>query len=136
MKYVKISQEDLTKVSKLYDGIMSTASSGLFFREGVIFGDEIGRAAKQDGGEYFETAGRMLMDRGWVDEISFNDDTVIVKGSIEALDEADKPNCHRLRGIVRRLYELDREKKMRCMETKCRTMGDEACTFKLEPLEL
>lgn len=135
MKFVKISQDDLNKVTDLYNSIMSTASSGLFMREGFILGEEIARESKFSG-DYFDGAAELLLERGWVDEVTFEDDRVIVNGSAEAARRSSKPGCHRLKGIIRRLYELHSDRKMLCTEVQCQGSGADSCVFKVESLKI
>jgi hypothetical protein len=45
MKFVKLSQSEYEAIRKLYEGVMSQACYGLFFREGMILGDEVSKIA-------------------------------------------------------------------------------------------
>ena len=57
-------------------------------------------------------------------------DGEIVKGSIEA-SRGDQPTCHRLRGILRKLYEVYMDKKIYCQEVECESTGKDRCVFKI-----
>lgn len=134
MRYVKISQKELKNVAKLYESVMSNACHGLFFREGSAFGVEIAALAVKDRDKFFEIAGSELKERGWVEEVKFDGKTITAKGSIEA-SKAEEPTCHRLRGILRHLYEVYDNEKIYCSEQKCVSVGDKVCVFNIEPID-
>jgi len=83
MRHVKISKKELTNVAKLYESVMSNASHGLFFREGSVLGAEIAELAEKEREKFFEIAKKELVERGWVEDVKFDDGKVTVKGSIE-----------------------------------------------------
>jgi predicted hydrocarbon binding protein len=129
-RHVMISQEELKDIRELYEGVMSHASHGLFFKEGSIIGIGIASIANRDRKTYFETCQRVLKDKNWVKEIDFKDDTVTVTGSIEA-SRGEQPTCHRLRGIIRKIYEVYLDNRIYCQETECESVGGAHCTFKI-----
>jgi len=133
MKFVKLSQSEFEEIRKLYEGVMSQACYGLFFREGMILGEEMAKIAMQEQEKYFEICANLLRARGWVDNIIFQESTAVAEGSIEA-SQADGPTCHRLRGIVRKVYEANTHRKLHCEEIECVSKGDKHCVFKVEPL--
>jgi predicted hydrocarbon binding protein len=134
MRHVKISKNELQNVAKLYESVMSNACNGLFFREGTAYGSEIAEIAEEFKDKYWETAKKELIARGWVEDIGFKKNEIVVKGSIEA-SEAKEPTCHRLRGILRHLFETQRGERLFISEKKCMSMGDKACVFVIEPIE-
>ncbi len=134
MRHVKISKKELANIAKLYESVMSNACHGLFLREGSAYGAEIGEQAMQDKDNFWEIVKNELVDRGWVEDVEFKGDTITVKGSIEA-HKNEEPTCHRLRGILRHLYESHRNEKLFVAEKKCESLGDKACIFKIEPLD-
>jgi hypothetical protein len=94
MRRVHISQEDLKNIRELYEGVMSNASHGLFFKEGSIIGVGIASKAMEDRTTYFETCKRLLVENDWVTDISFGEKQVVVQGSIESTPsslEKEKP---------------------------------------------
>ncbi len=129
-RQVLISQQELRDIRELYEGVMSNASHGLFFKEGSIIGIGIASVANRDRATYFETCGRLLREKSWVKDAEFGADTVVVRGSIEA-SRGDSPTCHRLRGIFRKIYEVYMGKKIYCQETECESTGRDRCTFKI-----
>jgi predicted hydrocarbon binding protein len=129
-RQVSISQEELRDIREFYEGVMSNASHGLFFKEGSIIGIGIASIANRDRSTYFETCRRVLHDKNWVREVDFKEDTVTATGSIEA-SKGDQPTCHRLRGIIRKIYEVYRERKVFCQETECESLGNGHCTFRI-----
>jgi len=133
MKFVKLSQSEYEEIRKLYEGVMSQACYGLFFREGMILGDEISKIALQEPDKYFEICANLLRARGWVDNIVFEEATAVAEGSIEATS-SDVPTCHRLRGIVKRVYEAKGHRRLHCEEIECISKGDKHCVFRVEPL--
>jgi len=133
MKFVKLSQSEFEEIRKLYEGVMSQACYGLFFREGMILGDEISKIALQEPEKYFEICANLLRARGWVDNIVFQESTAVAEGSIEAT-EADSTTCHRLRGIVRRIFEAETHRRLHCEEIECVGKGDKHCVFKVEQI--
>ena len=129
-RHVMISQEELKDIRELYEGVMSNASHGLFFKEGSIIGIGIASIASRDRATYFETCRRVLREKNWVKEADFGTDTVVVQGSIEA-SRGESPTCHRLRGILRKIYEVYMDKKIYCQETECESTGRDRCQFKI-----
>jgi predicted hydrocarbon binding protein len=133
MKFVKLSQSEFEEIRKLYEGVMSQACYGLFFREGMILGDEMSKIAQQEPEKYFEVCANLLRARGWVDNIVFQESTAVAEGSIES-GQSDGCTCHRLRGIVRKIYEAQTHRKLHCEEIECTSRGDKHCVFRLESL--
>lgn len=133
MKFVKLSQSEFEEIRKLYEGVMSQACYGLFFREGMILGEEMSKIALQEPEKYFEICANLLRARGWVDNIVFEESTAVAEGSIEASSEANgNATCHRLRGIVRKVYEAQMHRRLHCEEIECVSRGDKRCVFKVE----
>jgi len=132
MRFVKISAEEMREIKSLYEGVMSYASHGLFFREGCVLGESIGKMAKKGEADFFKTAKAMLVGRGWAEDVEFHFRTVVIHGSIEASFESDAPACHRIRGIVKRLYEINNDRLFECKEVECAATGADQCTFVLE----
>jgi len=141
MRRVQISQEDLRNIRELYEGVMSNASHGLFFKEGAIIGEGIANKAIVDRQTYFETCRALLIKQDWVQDIKFGEKQVEVLGSIESVPEApinDKKDftCHRLRGIIRKIYETYRNQKVYCKETECASVTSARCVFEIGTMEL
>jgi len=132
MKFVKFSQSEFEEIRKLYEGVMSQACYGLFFREGMILGEEMSKIALQEPEKYFEICANLLRARGWVDNIVFEESTAVAEGSIEASGQSDGSTCHRLRGIVRKVYEAQMHRRLHCNEIECVGKGDKHCVFKVE----
>lgn len=133
MKFVKLSQSEFEEIRKLYEGVMSQACYGLFFREGMILGEEMSKIAMQEPEKYFEICANLLRARGWVDNIVFEESTAVAEGSIEASSQTDgSATCHRLRGIVRKVYEAQMHRRLHCEEIECISRGDKRCVFKVE----
>ncbi len=126
MTEIKFSKEELIKIKEVYQGIMSYASIGLFFRSGEIIGDIISRDVPRD--TYFEKIGEILKEKGWVESIEFGENEVKVKGSAE-VHESTGPTCHMLRGIIRKVYERYYGTIVNVDEEKCESKGDPYCLF-------
>lgn len=135
MRFVRISQPELDKIRKLYESVMSQASHGLFYREGSALGKIIVEMAKEDKENFLGTASRLIKGRGWVEDIAFQKETVIAKGSIETVESASEPTCHRLRGIIHSVAEEAYYKKLICMEVLCKSTGHAYCEFNLGEIE-
>lgn len=133
MKFVKLSQSEYDQIRRLYEGVMSQACYGLFFREGMILGEELSKIAMQEPEKYFEICGNLLRARGWVDNIVFEKSTAVAEGSIEA-GQAEVATCHRLRGIIRKMFEAHEHKKLHCEEIECVSKGDKHCVFRVESI--
>jgi len=133
MKFVKFSQAEFEEIRKLYESVMSHACHGLFFREGMILGEEISKIALQEQEKYFEICANLLRARGWIDNIVFEESTAVVEGSVES-SQADIPTCHRLRGIVKKIYESKTHRRLHCEEIECVSKGDKHCVFRVEPI--
>ncbi len=134
MKFVKISQTEMGNIRTLYEGVMASASHGLFYREGILTGSEIVRIARDEDGDLLETASRLLIARGWAEEVEFKGDGIVVHGSIEA-GSSSQPTCHRLRGVFKRIFEAAEHKKVLCEEEECESSGAQSCVFKITNLE-
>jgi len=133
MKFVKLSQSEYDSIRKLYEGVMSQACYGLFFREGMILGEEISKIAMQEPEKYFEICANLLRARGWVDNIMFEESNAVAEGSMEA-SQSDVPTCHRLRGIVKKVYEAKTHRRLHCEEIECVSKGDKNCVFRVEQM--
>jgi predicted hydrocarbon binding protein len=131
MRVVKLSQDELRKVLELYEGVMSHACHGLFFKEGSVLGSELAEEALKDRAHYFERAAQLLKERGWVEGVTFKDGEVSVTGSIEVA-HGDIPTCHRLRGILREFYERFKGSRVKCTEETCASVGEPGCHFRIE----
>lgn len=131
MRSVRISQEAILKFRELYEGVMAHACHGLFFREGLILGREIAEKALPEKERYFAKAAELLKESGWCEEVEFGTDRAVIKGSIE-VSKGDIPTCHRLRGILRELYERKSSTHLNCLEEECASKGDAACLFRIE----
>jgi predicted hydrocarbon binding protein len=131
MREVKIHQEALFKVRELYESVMAAACHGLFAREGAIVGSEIATQALKDKEHYFQKAEELLKAYGWVEDVEFGTDRIVVKGSIEA-GNGGAPSCHRLRGMLRELYERKSSTRLNCLEEECVSNGKDSCVFRIQ----
>ena len=131
MRFVKISQTEFSSILRLYESVMSYACHGLFYREGEALADNI---AELSGNKenLLEYARKVLIARGWVEDIVFKLDEVRVRGSVEAVQGEESETCHRLRGIISRLYQLHHKKQLRFVEVECSSRGADECLFKPE----
>ena len=130
-RLVRISQEELDSVRKLYESVMSYACHGLFFREGMVLADGLvkGLGPNQDP----LAAGRaMILDRGWAEDVTFTDSGARVRGSIEASPGSEVETCHRLRGILSRVLEAKAKQRIRLNEVECVSTGAKECVFERE----
>ncbi len=130
-RFVKIDQTELRKIKDLYEGVMSHACHGLFFKEGSVMGTAMAEEALKDKPHFFERASKILVERGWVEEIRFTDHEVVAKGSIEVAP-SDIPTCHRLRGMLREFYERFKGGRVKCTEEACASTGQRECRFRVE----
>ena len=130
-RYVKIDQTELRQIKELYEGVMSHACHGLFFKEGSVIGVDMAEEALKERARFFERAAHVLVERGWVEEIKFTDQEVVAKGSIE-VSPSDIPTCHRLRGILREFYERFKGARVKCTEEVCASTGPKECRFRVE----
>lgn len=131
MRYVKLSQDEFAAVRKLYESVMAYACHGLFFREGQSLADGIVQEVGE-GEDLFAGARSALLSRGWVRDIEFGGDAVRIQGSIEVAPGSESETCHRLRGVVTRLYELRAKGRVKVAEVECESVGNERCVFQLE----
>jgi len=132
MRIVKISDTELFRIRKMYENLIAQASYALFFREGLAIGEEFVEVVKQTGEDFFSAIKKILKYRGWVLEVDFDDGKVTVKGSAEVNSGSNAETCHRLRGIIRKLVEEYHRKKIKIIEVKCESMGNERCIFDYE----
>jgi predicted hydrocarbon binding protein len=133
MRQVKLDQAELRQIKELYEGVMSHACHGLFFKEGSVIGEPMAEEALRDRAHYFERAAHILKERGWVEEAKFSEQEVVVKGSIE-VSPSDIPTCHRLRGILREFYERFKGGRVKCTEEMCASTGHPECRFHVEEM--
>jgi len=131
VRFAKISQSDFNAILKLYEGVMSYACHGLFFREGEALADSIMEVCSKNP-DLLECSKKLLIARGWLEDVSFNDKEVRVKGSIEVTEGSEKPTCHRLRGLLSRIMEAHAKTSIRLVEVECRSNGGKECVFKQE----
>lgn len=131
MRFVKISQPEIEAVRKLYESVMSYACHGLFFHEGLSLGADIAEMSTQ-AEDYFDSCRRILVGRGWVEDISFGSDEVKVTGSIEISEGAGTETCHRLKGILSKIYEVETERRLKFIERSCVSNAASECVFKVE----
>ncbi len=128
MDRIYVTKEEILKIEEMYMDIMSYASIGLLLRTGESIGDVITERLPRE--DYFESLKDILKLRGWVDDIEFEKDKVIVKGSVE-VHKSKFPTCHILRGIIRKIYENYYKTIVNVEEEKCESMGDDNCLFKI-----
>ncbi len=133
LRQLKIDQTELRQIKELYEGVMSHACHGLFFKEGSVIGGNMAEEALKDRAHFFERAGKILVERGWVEEIAFSDHEVVARGSIE-VTPSDIATCHRLRGILREFYERFKGERVKCTEEACASTGQKECRFRVEDL--
>ena len=58
LRYVKINQDELHKIKDLYEGVMSHACHGLFFKEGSVIGADMAEDALKDRSKFQSRAAR------------------------------------------------------------------------------
>ena len=131
VRLVKISQQELDAVRKLYESVMSYACHGLFFREGMVLAEEITRSLSL-GQDPLEAGKKMLIERGWAEDVLFTDSGARVRGSIEAAPGSETETCHRLRGILSKLLEAKAKQRVRLAEVECVSTGARECIFERE----
>ena len=131
MRYVKVSQDEFASVRKLYESVMAYACHGLFFREGQSIADGVAKEVER-GEDLFVGARRVLIARGWITDVQFGRADARVQGSIEVSLGSESETCHRLRGILTRLYEARTKGKVRLTEIECESTGSTECVFKAE----
>jgi predicted hydrocarbon binding protein len=130
-RFVKVSQQELDSVRKLYESVMSYACHGLFFREGMVLAEEITKGLAL-GEDPLEAGKKIILERGWADEIMFTDSGARVRGSIEAMPGAEMETCHRLRGLLSKLLEAKKKQRVRLAEVECVSTGARECLFERE----
>ncbi len=133
VRQLKIDQGEIRQIKELYEGVMSHACHGLFFKEGSVIGGNMAEEALKDRAHYFERAAKILADRGWVERIEFTDHEAVAHGSIE-VTPSDIATCHRLRGILREFYERFKGERVKCTEEACASTGQKECRFRVEVL--
>ncbi len=133
MRTVSLTQGELHKIRDLYEGVMSHACHGLFFKEGSVVGADMVEYALEDRGRFYQRAAEVLRERGWIEEIAFKEGEVVVKGSIEVA-ASDIPSCHRLRGILREFHERFKGTRIKCTEEACQSVGQPECRFRIEEM--
>jgi len=129
MRYISISQSEIQEIKRLHESILSKSSGGLFYSMGRKFGENMVKEI-QDRDRFFEEAARILKERNVVEDISFDEKTVTVKGSIE-VGKVNHSTCDVLRGIVLALYRAYYGKKVYCEETQCGSTGADKCIFEM-----
>lgn len=130
-RLVKISQEELASVRRLYESVMSYACHGLFFREGMALADEIMKSFPSSIDPL--VAGRgVIVERGWAEDVLFTDKGARVRGSIEVTPGSEMETCHRLRGILSKILEAKLKRRVRLQEVECVSSGARECAFEPE----
>ena len=131
MRYVKVSQDEFASVRKLYESVMAYACHGLFFREGQSIADGVAKEVER-GEDLFVGARRVLIARGWITDVQFGRADARVQGSIEVSPGSEAETCHRLRGVLTRLYEIRAKERAKVAEVECESTGSTECVFKAE----
>ena len=130
-RLVKISQAELDTIRRLYEGVMSYACHGLFFREGMGLADELLKSMSP--GQDPLVAGKaMIMERGWAEDVMFTESGARVRGSVEVSSGSEMETCHRLRGILSKLLETKTKQRVRLAEVECMSTGARECVFEKE----
>ncbi|HYM40267.1 MAG TPA: V4R domain-containing protein [Thermoplasmata archaeon] len=130
-RLVKISQEELDSVRKLYESVMSYACHGLFFREGMVLADEMVKSLSPNA-DPLVAARQMILDRGWAEDVLFTAAGARVQGSIEVSPGSDMETCHRIRGILSKVLEAKTKQRVRLNEVECVSTGAKECVFERE----
>lgn len=130
-RLVKISQQELDAVRKLYESVMSYACHGLFFREGIVLAEDITKSLAL-GQDPLEVGKKTIIERGWAEDILFTDSGARVRGSIESAPGSEMETCHRLRGILSKLLEAKTKQRVRLAEVECVSTGARECVFERE----
>jgi len=110
---------------------MSYACHGLFFREGMVIAEEVTRNLPL-GDDPLEAGRRIILERGWAEDVSFTESGARVSGSIEAMPGSEMETCHRLRGILSKLLEAKLKHRVRLAEIECVSTGGRECVFERE----
>ena len=134
MKFVKLSQTEYEEIRKLYEGVMSQACYGLFFREGMILGEDIAKIAMQEPALVETRQGDIV---ALMRTANAGDHLYMTRSADDGVTWAppsDIPTCHRLRGIVRKVYETRGHRRLHCEEIECMGRGDKHCVFKIESI--
>src|SRR2546427_11643226 len=107
---------------------MSYACHGLFFREGMVLAEEVTKNLDL-GEDPLEFGKKVILERGWAEEVSFTESGARVRGSIEAMPGGDVETCHRLRGILSKLLEAKTKRRVRLAEGECVSTGGRGSVF-------
>src|SRR2546425_11845776 len=110
---------------------MSYACHGLFFREGMVLAEEVTKTLPL-GEDPLDAGTKLILERGWAEEVSFTDSGARVRGSIEAMPGADMETCHRLRGLLSKLLEAKTKQRVRLAEVECLSTGGRECVVERE----
>ncbi len=127
---MNVSKDELCEIKRLHESILSKSSHGLFHSMGKIIGKKIIEEI-QDRNRFFEEATRILKERGIIEDASFKEKKIIMKGSIEAVN-GEVSNCDLLRGIIVSLYVEYYQKKVYCKEIQCESRGAQKCIFEIK----
>jgi predicted hydrocarbon binding protein len=130
-RLVRISQQEIDSVRKLYESVMSYACHGLFFREGMVLAEELLKSAGSDR-DPLTLAKQLIVERGWAEDILFTETGARVRGSIEVAAGSDMETCHRLRGLLSKALETKSKQRVRLNEVECVSTGARECVFERE----
>lgn len=130
-RVVKLSQDELGSIRRLYESVMSYACHGLFFREGMALADEMMKEVP-DGQDPLVVGRAALLERGWAEDVLFTETGARVRGSIEISQGSEMETCHRLRGILSKILEAKAKRRVRLAEIECASTGARECVFEAE----
>lgn len=129
-RFLTLEKSELIEVRKLHESTIGIATKGIFYKQGQMIGNRIFNECVSDIRRTFEILEEYLKSAGWVRDVKFYENTVVVKGSIEQKD-GDKSTCDTLRGIFSQVYENYLGIPVFCREAECESTGKEMCIFEI-----
>src|SRR2546422_7412755 len=107
---------------------MSYACHGLFFREGMVLAEEVTKNLAL-GDDPLEFGRKVILERGWAEEVSFTDSGARGRGSIEAMPGGAVEPGHRLRGLLPKLLESKTNHRVRLAQVQRVSTDGRECAF-------
>lgn len=141
-RVLKISRLEFLERKKLLSDIMVSTYANMFFREGYIKGKSIikkcgfpidvndVKTIMEFRKEFFKKVEEVIKEENLATHVFLKENIAVLTGSIES-ELCNKPNCHFMRGVLSKIYEIYHGERVICKEIECEGMNRKNCIFEI-----